>query len=235
MKILQKISAYLKPVTQSRALKSLAQRRRGLEIAAVFVLGVVGAFDFLLQPLGVGLAVRDLSLSQSQAGLFASFEMAGGVLSAVLALFWIRRLSWRSIAIANLFLLVGGYLLSTRLETFPLLSPARFLVGFAGGNLLAITLAWLSDTSQPERYGGFFRRSSDPCTDCRLRSLAGNGSSKSRPRWALLLPCHAGRACSSSALRGFRPTVDTGENRLASPLKQRRPQESRPHRSGLRL
>ena len=139
----------------SRALPSTGPGR-GLVVAAVFVLGIVGSFDFLLQPLGVGAAVRDLSLSQSQAGLFASFEMAGGALSAVFALLWIRRWSWRSIAIVNLFLMMGGYLLSTRLETLPLLTPARFLVGFAGGNLLAITLAWLADTSQPERYGGLF-------------------------------------------------------------------------------
>ena len=130
--------------------------RRGLEVAAVFALGIVGAFDFLVQPLGVGAAVRDLSLSQSQAGFFASFEMAGGMFSAVLALFWIRWLPWRSAAVVNLFLMAGGYLLSTRLDSLAALTPARILVGFAGGNLVAISLAWLADTSRPERFGGFF-------------------------------------------------------------------------------
>ena len=133
-------------------------RRSGVPsaLAAVFALGVVGTLDFLVQPLGVGMAVRDLSLSESQAGFFASFSEMGAVLSAVLALFWIRRLPWRSTAIVNLVLMAAGYLAATRLETLAALAPARFLVGFAGGNLLAISLAWLSDTSHPERLGGLF-------------------------------------------------------------------------------
>ncbi len=125
-------------------------------LAAVFALGVVGTLDFLVQPLGVGMAVRDLSLSESQAGFFASFSEMGAVLSAVLALFWIRRLPWRSTAIVNLLLMAAGYLAATRLETLVALAPARLLVGFAGGNLLAISLAWLADTPRPERLGGLF-------------------------------------------------------------------------------
>ncbi len=136
--------------------RGLTRGPRGPEIAAIFALGIVGTFDFLVQPLGVGVAVQDLSLSQGQAGFFASFEMAGGVLSAVLALFWIRRLPWRPTAILNICLLAGGFLLSTRLDTLAALTPARILVGFAGGNLLAIKLAWLADTARPERYGGLF-------------------------------------------------------------------------------
>ncbi len=125
-------------------------------LPAVFALGIIGTLDFLVQPLCIGMAVRDLSLSESQAGLFASFDLAGFVFSAVLALFWIRRLSWRSMAAANLFLMAAGYLAATQLDTLAALAPARFLVGFAGGNLLAISLAWLSDTPHPERIGGFF-------------------------------------------------------------------------------
>ncbi|MEM7585467.1 MAG: MFS transporter [Acidobacteriota bacterium] len=125
-------------------------------LAAIFALGVVGSLDLLVQPLGVGTAVRDLSLSESQAGFFASFDLAGAVLSAVLALFWIRRLPWRETARVNLILMAGGYLAATQLDTLALLAPARILVGFAGGNLLAICLAWLADTSDPEHFGGLF-------------------------------------------------------------------------------
>ncbi|MEM7351599.1 MAG: MFS transporter [Acidobacteriota bacterium] len=123
-------------------------------LAAVLALGIIGTLDFLVQPLSVGMAVRDLSLSESQAGYFASFDLIGAVLSAVLALFWIRRLPWRSMAIANLVLMAVGYLVATRLETLTALAPVRILVGFAGGNLLAISLAWLADTTHPERFGG---------------------------------------------------------------------------------
>jgi len=59
---------------------------------------VMGPMFFLLLPLYIGALVDYLGLSEAQAGLLTSLELLGTSAAAVMAVFWIRRLSWRRVA-----------------------------------------------------------------------------------------------------------------------------------------
>ena len=58
---------------------------------------VMGPMFFLLLPLYIGALVDYLGLSEAQAGLLTSLELLGTSAAAVMAVFWIRRLSWQTL------------------------------------------------------------------------------------------------------------------------------------------
>ena len=76
--------------------------------------------------------------------------------AAVVAMFWIRRLSWRVVALASAIVLVSGNVLSLLfVADLPLLVALRLLTGFASGCLVSLACAGLGDTRLPDRNFAF--------------------------------------------------------------------------------
>jgi len=125
-------------------------------IFGLICLLVMGPMFFLLMPLYIGALVDHLGLSNSQAGLMASLELLGTCVAAVVAMFWIRRLSWRVVALASAIVLVSGNVLSLLfVADLQLLVGLRLLTGFASGCLVSLACAGLGDTRMPDRNFAF--------------------------------------------------------------------------------
>lgn len=105
-------------------------------------------------PIYAGAAAASLGLDESQVGLLASTDFAGIALASILAPFWIRRVNWRTTAMVALALMLLGNILSIYADTFSDLAKIRFPTSFAGGALMSICLASLSDTTKTDRNFG---------------------------------------------------------------------------------
>jgi len=117
---------------------------------------VMGPMFFLLMPLYIGALVDYLGLSEAQAGLLTSLELLGTSAAAVMAVFWIRRLSWRHVAAYSAVALSLGNLLCVFFAHDPvLLIGLRLITGFAAGCLVSLACAGLGDTLRTDRNFAF--------------------------------------------------------------------------------
>ena len=124
-------------------------------VAAAVSISVISVGGFLILPLFVGAAAQKFSLSEQQMGFFASSVMAGSAISAVLAIFWIRRIDWQRAAFAALSLLLVAHSLSLFSDTVGQLVFLQFVASFAGGAAYSLALTTLSDNRKPDRCFGF--------------------------------------------------------------------------------
>jgi predicted MFS family arabinose efflux permease len=81
--------------------------------------------------------------------------MAGGMLSAVLAKYWVRRLPWPTATRSALAGLITANALSLHFHGLWLFLALQCAAGFFGGSLYSLTLIILSDTEHPDRNFGF--------------------------------------------------------------------------------
>jgi len=128
---------------------------RKTAVAASVGISVISVGGFLILPLFVGAAAQKFSLSEQQIGFFASSVMAGSAISAVLAIFWIRRIDWQKAAFAALSLLLVAHSLSLFSNTFGQLVFLQFMASFGGGAAYSLALTTLSDNRNPDRCFGF--------------------------------------------------------------------------------
>lgn len=129
---------------------------RPAAILAVIVLGVVGSIVFLLLPLLVGAFTEDLALGTREIGYLGSADMVGMFLAAVVAVFWVRRVDWRLVAVLASGLLIACHLFSAFTRDLGPLLVLRTGAGFAGGSLMSIALTSLGDTRNPDRHFALF-------------------------------------------------------------------------------
>ncbi len=121
-------------------------------IAAAVVLGVVGAFGVVPQPLLVGALQDHLAFSSQQASLIPATEVFAGALTSILAAFWIRRVNWRTASFVALTIVVAGNVLSSYQSSFSGLLALRLLVGLLGqGTAFVIAISVLSTTRKTDR------------------------------------------------------------------------------------
>lgn len=117
-------------------------------------MSAAGAAVFLLLPMLVGSAIDDLGFSEEQSGYLASSYFAGYMLSGVSAFFWIRRVSWRELAVAAYVVLALGLGASAFLTGLYSLAIALFSAGCAAGALFGLGVTMISDTAKPDRNFG---------------------------------------------------------------------------------
>jgi len=106
-------------------------------------------------PIYVGALADSYGFDNRQLGWLTSTELSGQVVAILVALYWIRRLSWRVIMIWSALVLMVCNLLSIYVDGayIPLLF-VRFLAGFAVGCILAIGCTLVGDTAQADRNFG---------------------------------------------------------------------------------
>ena len=117
-----------------------------LATAGLFYVNIMAALvDGLIS--GAGLTAK-------QAGLVASANVYGAAVGALAAVFIIRRLAWRPIAVAVLLGLITIDLVSTVLRVPEVLIGVRFLHGLIGGLLVGVAFAVIARTKSPDRTFG---------------------------------------------------------------------------------
>jgi len=121
---------------------------------AVLISPIPVAF-FLLLPLLVGATVDSLGFTSRQAGLMSAAMMLAAAISAVSAIFWVRRVNWRIAAAATLGTSLLGYFLAIAADGFAAFVLALALIGLSGGCTYSLLLTIFSDTENPERSFGF--------------------------------------------------------------------------------
>ncbi len=120
------------------------------------LLSTCGAAVYFIAPLLVGGYVTELGFSGRQGGYIISAELAGFALAPIPAAIWVKRISWRM----ALYLAAGSVILmnliTSSLTGFALFPVIRFLGGFAAGIQLAVCMAVIHRTLDPDRSLGYW-------------------------------------------------------------------------------
>jgi MFS transporter, DHA1 family, inner membrane transport protein len=124
-------------------------------IAATSILNVIATAGFLVLPIIVAGAQQTLHMSDREVGVLSALGMAGSMVSAIVAKWWVRSMSWPTAARITL----GGLVLSNVLliafhQRVPFFA-LQAVGGFFAGSLYSLTLIILSDGEQPDRNFGF--------------------------------------------------------------------------------
>ncbi|MFT7459720.1 MAG: putative MFS family arabinose efflux permease [Planctomycetota bacterium] len=124
-------------------------------VSTAILFCVVGAAAFLIMPLLIGVAAEDFQLSESQLGFLAALLMSGSAISALLAVFWVRRVNWHKamyIAALTLTLAHGFAILAT---DYTQLFLAIFIASLGGGTAYSLAITILSDNDNPDQVFGY--------------------------------------------------------------------------------
>lgn len=139
-------------VNGSRAIRAFDHKlSMTLLISAVYPLGPAA---LILMPMIVGGLIDGRGLSHQQAGYIASAEGMGLVLASWVAALWVRRVSWGTVLAAGCSVTALLNLASAAATAYPWLLVLRFLAGFSGGTIMALTVAALGDNRHPDRAFG---------------------------------------------------------------------------------
>ncbi|MCU7891942.1 MAG: hypothetical protein KZQ78_10155 [Candidatus Thiodiazotropha sp. (ex Ustalcina ferruginea)] len=125
-------------------------------LLAAILLTTIGLLVPNILPILVGAMANNLGFDNDQLGLLAGIEPLGLGISAALAVFWIRRVSWRRAAILAIFVLIIGNFISVLLTDFTTLLIVRGLIGFFGGGVAFATgIAAISESRDTDRSFAF--------------------------------------------------------------------------------
>ncbi len=131
----------------------MATQRTG--VAAAVTLSVIALGTPNILPQFMLAVVADLRFSERAVGLLSSSIMAGAMLSAVAATFWVRRIAWHRAAYLSLIGLIAANGASLRWHWLPLFFTLQCVVGFCGGSLYSLLLVVLSEAPDPDRAFGY--------------------------------------------------------------------------------
>jgi MFS family permease len=99
--------------------------------------------------------VSDLHFSDREVGFLSSLLMAGSMLSAIAATFWVRRVPWRMAALVAVTGVVATSILSLYWHDVWRFMVLQGLAGFFGGSLYSLSLTVLSDSRHADRHFGY--------------------------------------------------------------------------------
>ncbi len=127
------------------------------EVARVLLafLATAGIFYVNIMPALVDGLVQGAGFSNRQAGLVGSSNVYGAAIGALIAVFIVKKIQWRTWAYALLAALIALDLLSMLVHRFEPLLVMRFLHGTMGGMLVGIGFAVMSRTAQADRTFGY--------------------------------------------------------------------------------
>ena len=127
-----------------------------LSVLAIVMLGMMASAILFISPVLIGSMVELLEFTDAQAGYVVSAELAGMSLAALPALYWAPRVNWRVALLLALCAVIVGNFVSAAFVDFYSLVTMRFLVGLAGGSAMAICLATIGLTRDPDRTFGLW-------------------------------------------------------------------------------
>lgn len=119
------------------------------------LLSTIGLATFLLMPAFIEAIAADLHYSEREVGFVSAVVSLGTTAASLAAALWIRRLAWRTVALAMLAGLTVANGASMLIHAFVPFLVLQGLVGFCGGSLYSLSLTVLSDCRHPDRYFAF--------------------------------------------------------------------------------
>ncbi len=114
----------------------------------------LGPAALILMPMLVGGLIDGRGIGEQQAGYIASAEGMGVVVASWVAVLWVRRVSWTRVLVAGCAVTAVLNLVSAAMASYHGLLVMRFLAGFSGGTIFALTVAALGDNRHPDRAFG---------------------------------------------------------------------------------
>jgi len=120
-------------------------------LIALGCVNAIGAIALLITPGLLSAMVTELGFSDQHAGYVISSELWGWALAALPAVFWVRHVNWHRTIYAALIVLIVVNVISAYLISPVPLALVRFLGGFAGGSVLAMSTAAIYLTARPDR------------------------------------------------------------------------------------
>ena len=143
--------------TAARTIFGLRKAAPDGEIARVLLafLATAGIFYVNIMPALVDGLVQGAGFSNRQAGMVGSSNVYGAAIGALIAVFIVKRIQWRTWAYGLLAALIALDLLSMLVHRFEPLMAMRFLHGTMGGMLVGIGFAVMSRTAQADRTFGY--------------------------------------------------------------------------------
>lgn len=126
----------------------------GVVVAALLLVHTIGPQAIMVLPAITQGYVEYRGASESFAGMASSLEAWGLSCAALSMMYLVSRVSWRKLMLASLVLFVISNVLSIpRLGDTSLL-VFRFLAGFGGGIIVAVSYAMIGCTERPQRNFG---------------------------------------------------------------------------------
>lgn len=127
----------------------------GLTAAALLAfLATAGLFYVNIMAAIVDGLVSGLGLTDSQAGFIGSVNIYGASVGALAAVFIVKHLHWRPVALVCLAVLIVMDLGSIPISSAEVLLPMRAMHGFFGGVLTGTAFAVIARTANPDRAFG---------------------------------------------------------------------------------
>ena len=125
-------------------------------IAAVLLafLATAGLFYVNIMAAIVDGLVAELGLTESQAGTVGSVNIYGAAAGALVSVFLVCRMPWKTMALVCLVVLIAIDLMSIALTSYEALLPVRLIHGFTGGILTGTAFAVIARTAKPDRTFG---------------------------------------------------------------------------------
>jgi predicted MFS family arabinose efflux permease len=125
-------------------------------VVAGIMLGVVGIFAIMVQPIMAETLVSQLGFSAGNAGIVTAVEALGTALGPVFAVLWMSRVNWRLAAAVAIGIVIAGNLLSASVTDFATLAGLRFAVGLLGqGTAFALAMGVIAGTQGKDRNFAF--------------------------------------------------------------------------------
>ena len=138
-------------MTMSANPSELPQSDRG-HLVGCWVMAVLGAMPFAVQPFFLGVMTDALMLAPDQVGWLASADILGVVLASFSGFWWTRRFSHQALVKLASMSMVLGYLGLLFANTFEAVLSLRFLAGVLGhGIAFSLGTALLCRAPHPDR------------------------------------------------------------------------------------
>jgi predicted MFS family arabinose efflux permease len=138
-------------MTMSANPSELPQSDRG-HLVGCWVMTVLGAMPFAVQPFFLGVMTDALMLAPDQVGWLASADILGVVLASFSGFWWTRRFSHQALVKLASMSMVIGYLGLLFANTFEAVLSLRFLAGVLGhGIAFSLGTALLCRAPHPDR------------------------------------------------------------------------------------
>lgn len=125
-------------------------------VAAVLLsfLATAGLFYVNIMAALVDGLVQGLHFTEKQAGFVASANVYGAAFGALIAVFFVRRISWRRVSVVLLCALIAADLVSTLIRNPTAMIAMRLLHGTIGGMLVGTGFSVIARTRVPDRTFG---------------------------------------------------------------------------------
>ena len=125
-------------------------------LCAIVIFAALAPGILMTAPAVAAQLASEWHLSATRIGYLFSVELGAMSLATVPAWWWMRRISWRRMALGAGLVFIIGNLLCAAVSSYELLLVTRFISSFAGGTLMILCISCAAGTANPSRTYAFW-------------------------------------------------------------------------------